>query len=140
MAPTCRHRRADGWRLCATVIVVCFALKALLGSLAAASAAAAVAEKPGTILMPICAGGVIVYVAMDLGGDGSDPSPGESDAAPVATDTCLVFGAFPVPDAAALQIAAVEWQAPPPHFRAMPRRSRRVAFPHAPLRGPPTSS
>lgn len=123
----------------AAVLILCLLSKALLGTLAVASAAADVGAKSGTVLVPICAGGVITYVEMALGGVAEAPEPDDRapSSTPVVGEACAVFGAFvvPRPEAAGIVAASLITTAPlawQPHTDLVIR-----ALPHPPLRGPP---
>ncbi|MEM6973439.1 MAG: hypothetical protein AAF577_11595 [Pseudomonadota bacterium] len=121
------------------VVLLCLLLKALLGPLVVASAAAGVSAKPGVILVPICAGGVITYVEMALDDDGGAPTPidAPSGSAAVIGEACTVFGAFfaPPPGGMGLPTALHDTTAPAGLPALLAPLAR--AFRHPPSRGPP---
>lgn len=108
---------------------------------------ASAAAEPGKVLVPICSGGVILYVEMDLfGTDEGDPPDALEEPAEgpegdvVAAIDCAIFGAFvePAPSAVPAEAVALGQGAVWPVLAAPLLREARYSRPLT--RGPPLSS
>ncbi|MEM9762306.1 MAG: hypothetical protein AAF968_07340 [Pseudomonadota bacterium] len=119
-------------------IVLLLVVKAVLPHLAVARAVED--ADAGKILIPICGGGVVQYVEIDLFAAEKDGEQDEPEGEVVAAVDCAVLGAFTIPVSAAgvpMHAAlayATAWPASPSH----PASETRYIRP--PTRGPPFPS
>ncbi|MEO1721300.1 MAG: DUF2946 family protein [Pseudomonadota bacterium] len=135
--PQKKNKTARAW--VAMAVLFGMLLKAVLAPLAVAAAAENKAD--GTILVPICSGGVIQYIEIDLFAvDDGDAEREAPTATVVAAMDCTVLGSFVMPDSAAAGLVLVT-----PREIAPPAAApflRTAAAPHLrpPMRGPPSLS
>ncbi|MEM6357375.1 MAG: DUF2946 family protein [Pseudomonadota bacterium] len=135
--PQKKNKTARAW--VAMAVLFGMLLKAVLAPLAVAAATENKAD--GTILVPICSGGVIQYIEIDLFAvdDGDDEAEREAPTATVvAAMDCTVLGSFVMPDSAAAGLALLTPRESTPPAAAPFLRTAAAPHLRPPMRGPPS--